>query len=85
MSYRSIIYATNIFTNCDDCLPLKNRLYRSCWLQFPLILKIVVFFNLLVLAFLLDRQSNGPVARFSKLPLLYFNSYKKKRISTLGI
>ena len=64
MSYRSIIYATNIFTNGDDRLPLKARLYRCCGLRFPLILKIVVFCNLLRAAFPIDRHSDSSVARF---------------------
>jgi hypothetical protein len=54
MSYHSIIYTTNIFTNGDDRLPLTARLYRCCCLCFPLILKIVVFYNLLRFAFPFD-------------------------------
>jgi hypothetical protein len=52
MSYRSIIYATNIFTNGNDSLPVSARLDRCCSLHFPLILKIVVFRNLLRPAYL---------------------------------
>lgn len=37
MRYRSNIYSNNIFTNCDDHLPVRTRLYRCCSLGFPLI------------------------------------------------
>jgi hypothetical protein len=67
MSYRSIIYATNIFTNCDDCLPVTARLYCCCCQYFPLILKIVDFRNLLRPAFPFDHYSENPVARFSHI------------------
>ena len=67
MSYRSIIYATNIFTNGDDRLPLTALVYRCCSLHFPLILKIVVFCNLLRFAFLFDHYSDCAVARFPQI------------------